>query len=215
MATRIANQQLFQRRFIQSVTALAVFLVIANCFWLFSITFGDASFGPVVDICYKRIDSPDYKPSPKAAIPAFMVAAIASQVGIGFDLAMYRFIRKRRVMVKPEVAMVSWNVNDIDHQPQFVSSGSNDPYAKALVPIKATCLGFASLCATGLLFVIVLYGLSLEEDLAFRAYFLHDVGIVGSMIHMPLILWLTVKSKHGNSSRVKRIQPPQGLQFHD
>ncbi len=216
MATRIANQQMFQLWFVKTITTLAVVIFVSFHIWLFGTTIYKNEFGPVVDVCYRDILSDDYTPSKLIPASSFLLISMSTSITIGFELAMYRFIKKRRQQVQPEVALVSWNGNgQEDFQPPRVSYGSKDPYAKVLVPMKATCLGLVSLLMCVIVMLIVLFGFGLENDVEFRVYFLHILAMLGFITDMPLILWLTVKSNEKKVSKGPVVKPPMELQFHE
>ena len=207
MASKAAKQKYFKHHHIAIVVGIAVLLECLVVLGMFVPTFlYQEPFGPVLEACYKSTKTSSNKLhfGPPFAL---VTAVFALVIGIGYDLAMLRFLKQRR-SIKPVLELVSWNQH---HQPPIVSQGSNDKSSKGTVPIQATCLGVVNLCVVLVYFYVLVFGMGQEEYLT---YFMLSGGIGCLIVHMPLVLLLTVKSNEKKHSRMI-VAPPTELQFHD
>ena len=210
MATRMANHQLFQEWCMNCVTGFAISALAVVCIgtlffqFVFQIPFGPFTLqcvdpNTVLDTSVKDFAGP-------LAIVAF--GGMGLLVGIIFDIAMFRFLKKRQEMIQPQIAMVAW----APQQPLLVSPGQYD-YSKRTIPIQATCLGVVNLI---LLFILsytsTFHFFSLT---GFGEFILQNHVNIYVAMHMPLLLLLTVKSNEMKKPSQAQVSPPLGLQFHD
>ncbi len=212
MAYRIASQRLIQDWFINVVTGIAVILEVSVCIVMFYFTyFRQVPFGPVVEVCYKFPEDFNKGGTPAPPIISLLVAISSLVIGIVFDIAMFRFLRKRRQQTKPNNATASGNSIG---QPPLVTYGSNDASSKASIPIQATCLGVVNLVIMLLLLYLLTIGLDQKE---IGLYCIYAAGLTCNSIHMPLVLFLTVKSKDKKyiKSSIPTHPSSGGLQFHE
>ncbi len=110
MASRMANGRMFQVWFIYLVVGTVASVLCALCTIMFiAVHWYKSSFGPVVDICF----NPDYSQAgPQIWLgPAFALTSgvVGLIIGIIYDLAMFRFLQKRRKnMINPSFNMAQW-----------------------------------------------------------------------------------------------------------
>ncbi len=95
----------------------------------------------------------------------------------------------------------------------FHSGTNNAASNKATVPIRATALGIVNVMVIMNLLIILNFGLGSGE---FLTYFLIICALAITVVHMPLVLLLTVKSNEKKMSEpgpISTLVPPSGLQF--
>ncbi len=171
------------------------------------------SFGPVINLCMKRLPSKSNRAVPEI-LTAFAFGMTGLVTGIVFDIAMYLFLRKRRrIASNPKIAMIAWGPLANDNPVPLVSPGTKDlSKSKATVPIKATCLGVVNLFSVTIFQYLAQFRFS--HDVLSRFVMLVVFGLYLAF-HMPLVIWLTVKSNSKKKVSKPIIAPPRGLQFHE
>ncbi len=217
MATRTANQRMFQPWFIRLIIAIAIIALFFICsVMLVAVLYFEASFGPVVDVCY---DGAESRPTFGATI-ALSIGLTGLVIGIIFDIAMYRFLKRRQSNTQPEMpmAMIAW-----EPEVPMVTCGpsTSGQSSKATVPIKATCLGAVNLVIV-VVMLFVLHNLNMDSKSLPVPIALKIGAMIVVIVHMPLVLVLTVKS-HQNPKHVPvkinnrefKVIPPSTLQFHE
>ncbi len=166
MASRTANQKRIVDWYVKFVRGLAMSLEATGCVVMFHYTYNlEVPFGPLVQLCYKHPESL------KTGLPFppllfLLTATFSTVIGIVFDIAMFRFLKERRQKVSPQIAMVSWDHHQIQ-QPPLVSYGPNEKILRAMVPIKATCLGLVNLVIILLILYIGHFGLDSDLQIIF------------------------------------------------
>ncbi len=203
MATSMEKHQRFKIWFIYSVTGIAIGSLALISSVMLIIVFGyNASFGPVLQSCHEA-KNPSTSPTVIIGpVLCLLTGASGLAIGIIFDIGMYKFLKRRQTVICPAIAMVAWG-------PPIVSGGSKDKM-KATVPIKATTLGVINLCIIFIINYFIVFHFS-NADYG-RYAFRTCLGLY-AMAHMPLILFLTVKSN--KSKGASNVHPPHGLQFHE
>ncbi len=220
MASRVAKQRVFQRWFIRIVigTAVTSELLLIGAM-LATVLYFKASFSPVIEACHDEEARPI-----SGASSSLAIGMICLVVGISYDAAMFRFLKKRQNQVKNSVAMVAWKPSEqikTDQEkensceqpphPPFVSWGSNDYTSRTTIPIKATLLGVINLLILLALIYIFTYGFG---NPSWASFFLQTSAMVSVTLHMPLVLLFTIKSNEKTSAKLN-IRPPEGLHFHE
>ncbi len=182
MATSMENHQHFKIWYISLVTGIAIGSQATLCLVMFGIAFGfNASFGPVLQTCLAKEISQEVQKLLIGPALTLVIGSISLVLGIVYDIAMYRFLKRRNSAAHPHIAMVAW-------EPPLVSAGPNDKM-KATVPIKATALGCVNLCIICLVIYFVVFHFSASE---FGQYAFRTCLGLYAIAQMPLILFLTV-----------------------
>ncbi len=209
MAIKTANQKFLQKWFISSVIGLACILEASVCFVMFCTTcIVKEPFGPAINVCYKaKIKDENENELFVGPLVVLCVMVFALVIGIVYDLAMLRFLRNRRRPTNPEIALIP-----LHNQPPLISPGSNDSdSAKVTIPIQATAFGVVNLCIMSVFTYVLVFGLGQKEN---QSYFLQIAGTLCVCSHMPLVLFLTVKSNEKKIPRPVVIRT-NTLHFHD
>ncbi len=220
MASRVSNQRMFQRWFIVLVIAMALVLELSLIASMaITVFYFNASFSPVIDACYNNeihIVS--------GSFVSLGIGVTCLSVGIFYDVAMYRFLKKRYGQVNNMVAMVAWKqppndqgqdqqeaVSENQQQAPFISWGAKDYTSKATIPIKATLLGMVNLVILLVLIYIFANGFGYPT---WTSFFLQTTAMVSVTLHMPFVLLFAIKSNEKTSAKLN-VSPPEGLQFHE
>ncbi len=221
MASRTANQKKIQIWFINVVTGIAIGACLTLCFimTLYPL-YLEASFGPVIEVCYRSKADADQPVFGATLSGIFAVAGLV--IGVAFDMAMFNFMlnrKKQRKIVQPRLAMIAWRGTPAPEQNDdppipMVSYNNKDKQtmSKATVPIKATCLGTFN--AIAVLFALFILSNRLQLESA-GLYFLKISAMSVNVLLMPLVLLLTVKSNTKKGHRHQQVHPPRNLQYHD
>ncbi len=177
----MANQRMPQPWFLNLAKLVSTLAVLILCLTFASYVFYfQAPFGPAVDVCFKTSVTKGRPVFGPAIITSIGIAGLL--IGILYDIKMYHFLKQRKKLVQPGIAMIAWK--------QEVPAMSIGPNAslKATVPIKATCLGALNL----MVFLPILYILINEFQLGpYLPYIMKITALIIATVHMPLILLLT------------------------
>ena len=102
---------MYKASFINFIIGIAALAEIALCAIMLATVYKNSSFGPGIEICY---NSSDYVY--RAWIGPTIALGIALSgilIGIAYDLAMFRFLRRRRLLqvqpLQPSLALVPWS----------------------------------------------------------------------------------------------------------
>ena len=156
---------------------------------------GYASFlGP----CGQNLDLPS-----KSIIPIVGVSIVWILLGIGlvFDVKMYRFVKKRQTAVQPGISLIPWK------------STNHSTKEDLQVPIKATTISTIFLILVMAFSTIIpIFVNGMDEELMpgimwWVSRILHFV----TPFYPVLLIIFSVKDQ----SKIKKTQPPSGLQFHE
>ena len=215
MATQMAKQQHFQQWYMNAITRTSIGILITLCLiMLWTVYHLEVPFGPSIVICSNADNRSESgmaiseDQSFPGALLIFSIEIPCLVMGIIFDIGMYRFLKKRKASVQPQVAMIAWGSNE----PPLVSPGSKDSF-NSTIPIQATCLGTFSMILACLTTLAIIF----QFDYQIKMHVVFSSSIVAyDVMHMPLVLFLTVKSNEKKArNHSTNILPPQGLHFHD